>query len=399
MDGSCASYSSNTAVCGAYARRNRFISKVLWMNQPNTFCKAPFRSVVVDNNGTLMPCCEFMKHESSLPEYSIYEYEDYKSDTTLRQKMIDGEVDAGCAYCIAREKNGINRREWHSRLFKEEYETFTKDTFDVGHLELRLGNLCNLKCTMCGPYASTTWSSEIKKNLTAFSEFGIDDERNDFKWINDKNSIKLINDILKNCISVNFGGGEPLMHPSINEFLKEIDTSAELSFNTNGTKLDNTTLELLENRPNLKIVISVDGIGKHNDYIRSGSKWNDIENNINKLKQRNIPISFYYILQHTSLFTFKPLFEYCVDNDIFLNIGEIYRGSVDGSGHLTLDSAHINDVILFENWITKINSPIVNNVKHWLKSYEFNSDLHQRFRQYFEMLDFIRGTNFNETFR
>ena len=31
MDGSCANNSSNAAVCGAYARCNRFISKVLWM--------------------------------------------------------------------------------------------------------------------------------------------------------------------------------------------------------------------------------------------------------------------------------------------------------------------------------------------------------------------------------
>ena len=31
MDGDCANYSSNAAVCGAYARRNRFISKVLWL--------------------------------------------------------------------------------------------------------------------------------------------------------------------------------------------------------------------------------------------------------------------------------------------------------------------------------------------------------------------------------
>ena len=399
MDGYCANHSSNAAVCGAHARCNRFISKVLWMSQPDKFCKAPFRSVVVDNDGMLMPCCEFMKHESSLPEYSIYEYEDYKSDTTLRQKMIDGEVDAGCGYCIAREKNGINRREYHSRLFKENYESFTANTFDVGHMELRLGNLCNLKCTMCGPYASTTWSSEIKKNSILFSKFNIEDERNDFKWINDKNSIKLINDILKNCISVNFGGGEPLMHPSINEFLKEIDTSAELSFNTNGTKLDNTTLELLENRPNLNIVISVDGIGKHNDYIRSGSKWNDIENNINKLKQRNIPVSFYYILQHTSLFTFEPLYQYCIENNIELGIGEIYSESVDGSGHLTLASADADDVARFQDWLAKINSHKLDTVKNWIKNYKYDHELNLRFRQYFEMLDSIRSTNFNETFR
>lgn len=399
MDGCCADYSSNAAICGAHAGHCRFISKVLWVTQPDKFCKAPFRSVVVDNDGTLMPCCEFMKHQSALPHYNIYQYEDYKSDTTLRQKMIDGEVDAGCAYCIAREKTGINRREHHSRLFKEEYETFSKDTFDIGHLELRLGNLCNLKCTMCGPYASTTWSSEIKKNFIPFLKFGIEDVDNHYNWINDENLIALVKDILKNCISVNFGGGEPLMHPRINEFLLEVDKNAELSFNTNGTKLDDSTLTLLENRPNIKIVISVDGIGTHNDYIRSGSKWNDIENNVYKLKQRNIPVSFYYILQHTSLFTFAPLYQYCIENNIDLEIGEIYSGSVDGSGHLTLASADADDVARFQDWLAKINSPKLDTVKNWIKNYKYDHELNLRFRQYFEMLDSIRSTNFNETFR
>ena len=134
-------------------------------------------------------------------------------------------------------------------------------------------------------------------------------------------------------------------------FLKEIKLDAELSFNTNGTKLLDSTLALLENRPNLIINISLDGIGEHNNYIRSGSKWQDIENNVKRFKQKNIKILFYYILQHTSLFTFQPVYEYCVKNNIELGIGEIYSGSVDGSGHLTLNSASKNDVDSFKKWL------------------------------------------------
>jgi radical SAM protein with 4Fe4S-binding SPASM domain len=370
------------------------------MTEPPYFCKAPFRSVVVDNDGTLMPCCEFKSHRSSIQSYNIYEYEKYKADTTLRQKMITGEIDGGCASCIAGEKNEIYRREYHSRPFKEKYETFKVNTFDVGHLELRLGNLCNLKCTMCGPYASSTWASEAKKNYEKISKFGIENLKSDFDWINDTEIKHLIKDILNNCITVNFGGGEPLMSPFINEFLQEINLNTHLSINTNGTKLSDSTLKLLENRPNLTIMISVDGIGKHNDYIRSGSKWKDIEENIKKLKQSNIKFYFYYILQHTSLFTFKPLFEYCVDNDIFLNIGEIYYGSVDGSGHLTLDSACKDDITKFINWFSTVESfPQKQRVNSWLQNYKYNHKLHLRFKQYFEMLDSIRGTNFIRIFQ
>ena len=87
----------------------------------------------------------------------------YKEDTTLRQKMLDGQIDGGCSYCIKREANGINRREYHNYLLDGNYESFQSDYLDITFLELRLGNFCNLKCTMCGPYASSQWSAEVKK--------------------------------------------------------------------------------------------------------------------------------------------------------------------------------------------------------------------------------------------
>jgi len=367
--------------------------------EPDKFCKAPFRGLTIDNDGTLMPCCEFMRDKSDLPQYKIWEYQKYKDDTTLRQKMIDGEIDGGCSYCIKRESTGINRRQYHSRLFKEKYEEFKSDTFDIGHLELRLGNFCNLKCTMCGPYASSQWSAEAKKNQEEFAPFNIGYLKADHDWINDEDNKKLMKEILRNCISANFGGGEPFMNPFIDDFLKEINVDAELSFNTNGTMISDSTLKLLENRPNLIVNISLDGIAEHNDYIRSGSKWQDIEKNVHRLKQKNIKILFYYILQHTSLFTFRPVYEYCVKNNIELEIGEIYSGSIDGSGHLTLDSADKNDVDLFKKWLATINSPKLVVVDNWLKNYNFSNKLHNRFKQYFAMLDSVRGTDFVKTFK
>lgn len=366
--------------------------------EPDKFCKAPFRGLVVDNDGTLMPCCEFIKDESSLPQYKIWEYENYRADTTLRQKMIDGEIDDGCSYCIKRESVGINRRQYHSRLFKEKYEELTANTLDIGHLELRLGNFCNLKCTMCGPYASSQWSAEAKKNQEKFAPFNIGYLKADHDWINDKDNKRLIKEILQNCVSANFGGGEPFMNPFIDDFLKEIKPDAELSFNTNGTVIADSTLALLENRTNLIVNISLDGIGEHNNYIRSGSRWQEIENNVRRFKQKNIKILFYYILQHTSLFTFRPVYEYCVKNDIALEIGEIYAGSVDGSGHLTLSSAKQDDVESFRKWLSTINSPELIAVDNWLKNYNFDNKLHDRFKQYFTMLDSVRGTDFAKTF-
>ena len=371
--------------------------------QPPKFCKSPFKSLVIDNDGTLLPCCEFMSHKTNVPLYKIHDFEKYWNDTTLKQQMLNGDIDKGCLYCIGKENNpglsGLRIRT--NQLFKESYETlkdnFNNLAYNIGHLELRLGNFCNLKCTMCGPYASSTWSAEAKKNEEAFKEYNIKHIKTE-TWYNDEKNRKLIYSILKNCISVNFGGGEPFMNPYVNDFLNVINLDTKIDIVTNGTKLPDSTLDILQKFKNMNIYLSVDGIGPHNDYIRNGSKWNDIEKNIKRYKERNIKVELYYILQHTSLFTFQPLYEYCNTNNLKLQIGEIYSGSVDGSGHLTLNSAHKYDVLPFTKWLATINFPNKVAVKSWLQNYKFNTTLHERFKHYFTMLDNIRGTNFVKTF-
>ena len=61
-------------------------------------------------------------------------------------------------------------------------------------------------------------------------------------------------------------------------------------------------------------------------------------------------------------------------------------------------SAKQNDVDRFRKWLSTINSPNIKVVDNWLEKYEYNAKLHDRFKQYFAMLDSVRGTNFVKTF-
>ena len=40
-------------------------------NEPKTFCKAPFKTTVIDTDGALLPCCEFMTYKSKLDPYKL----------------------------------------------------------------------------------------------------------------------------------------------------------------------------------------------------------------------------------------------------------------------------------------------------------------------------------------
>ena len=70
------------------------------------------------------------------------------------------------------------------------------------HLDLDLSNFCNLKCTMCGPYASSQWSAEAKKNQEKFAPFNIGYLETDHDWINDEDNKKLMKEIIKSSFSI-----------------------------------------------------------------------------------------------------------------------------------------------------------------------------------------------------
>ena len=94
----------------------------------------------------------------------------------------------------------------------------------------------------------------------------------------------------------------------------------------------------------------------------------------------------------------KNVVKFANEIGIEINFNEVYYGSVDGSGHLTINSALEQDVNNLKIWL---NSQRFNNrtaVKTLLNTYKPNPTLHNRFKDYFKMLDSIRGTNFVKTF-
>ena len=80
--------------------------------QPEKFCKAPFKTAVIDTDGALLPCCEFMTHKSKLAPYKLNAkntkmFKDWWENglDPLREKMLNGEIDPGCEHCLSKEKN------------------------------------------------------------------------------------------------------------------------------------------------------------------------------------------------------------------------------------------------------------------------------------------------------
>ena len=369
----------------------------------DTFCKSPFAVAVVDKDGILMPCCEYMKHlQPNMKSYSINDFDQWWSDGLgpLRQTMIQGKQDPGCSHCISKESNTgqFSLRRYTNQQIVESQETLINTPLQFPqHVELRLGSYCNLKCIMCNPYASTSIATEYYQNVDQYNKFGIIQNNIDSSqwWDNDQTQLKII-ELVKHAKSVHFAGGEPLMSPKFVDILNAIDTKSQISMSTNMTKFNGSIYRALNSKNKVNVSASIDGIGGHNDYVRFGSSWNDVETAFAKLKTiPSVTLGIHYVLQHTSIFALPKVLTWANENKIPISFGEVYSGSIDGSGHMTIHSVSPADVDKFKTWLAQNPNKVIQS---WVDSYKFDPLLHQHYRDYVSMLDSIRGTNFDVVF-
>jgi hypothetical protein len=94
---------------------------------------------------------------------------------------------------------------------------------------------------------------------------------------------------LSNLRTINFKGGEPFLNSETTAILKYLDeqnilSQVSITVSTNGTYINDETLELLKKCKLINLYISVDGVGDLFNYIRYGdAKFEDIEPTIAKL--------------------------------------------------------------------------------------------------------------------
>lgn len=165
-------------------------------------------------------------------------------------------------------------------------------------VEFRVNNLCNLKCRMCNPLDSSSWNdwdsvkeivrTDSPKTVELIEELGL--ER---KPLLDKYNEQFYQDldtIIPTLSQVEFSGGEPLINPAHYKILNKLLPYAkkiELKYDTNFLDLSFKKVDILSiwrNFKQIKLNISVDGIGEVYDYVRSNGSFTVLANNIEQIK-------------------------------------------------------------------------------------------------------------------
>lgn len=394
------------------------------MTQSKTFCIAPFIGLQVSADSTLLPCCEF-DHQASgfgkIPTFRDYDRWQSVDMHRLRQDLINGVKSPGCHKCWAREE--IDSYDEHKDVDSQRItlngifqDYINRTEFDPNQIELprsvtvMFGNFCNLRCIQCGSFCSSSHQAEQLVNKTKFvnADLYTVNESKEKKWWKTTDFDQFLGKINKNINHVFLHGGEPLITPEAVAFLKSIPNPENviMTLTTNATVLTDEVYKLLGKFKGIGIMVSLEGIGAHNDYLRYGSDWSTIRDNIFKLQQLpNLSygaIGVNHVLQHTSRHALLPLLEFCDAHNIMLRIGNLRDvPHLNVNGMTKQQHQRFFDDLITARERYKENHMMSKAVVYslnFLSTYQYDAEANEKFYKHMNLNDSIRGTNYFEVF-
>ena len=136
------------------------------MNIPHEkFCVLPWVSLEASPIGTVRPCCladdEILDNDGNKFELSSANFADIQNSnhmTALRKEFLAGKNPQTCRKCWNEERGGRTSKRMHTlnRLKHTITDSeWTSDAKPLLFLDLKLGNICNLKCRICGSWSSS----------------------------------------------------------------------------------------------------------------------------------------------------------------------------------------------------------------------------------------------------
>jgi hypothetical protein len=275
------------------------------MNIPHDkFCVLPWVSIETSPVGTVRPCClaedELVDDTGAKFDLVSAEFTTIQNSTSmqnLRQQFIDGKQPQTCRKCWREERAGRTSKRMHTldrlkHMLADETE-WTADAKPLMFLDLKLGNICNLKCRICGSWSSSTFAAEELANL------GPDEDRKtnyhyqmlrQGAWPRENPKFWTeIAAVSEHIEYIEFTGGEPFMIQEHFDLLqglvdRGLAGQIEIHYNTNGTQYPESGPAIWRHFRHVEIAFSIDDVGTRFEYQRTGAVWAQVQANIERFK-------------------------------------------------------------------------------------------------------------------
>ncbi len=286
----------------------------------------------------------------------------------IQKEMLAGKSPKECQYCWNVED--LKQHHVSDRLLKST-EPFSQDFFEIyektksldslnypTYLEVSFSNLCNLKCSYCGPAFSSTWFKEVKKyggypTYASYNDlFGRTElERLPYLEVQANPYIDAfwtwlptVADKLK---VLRITGGEPFLSKHTTQLIEWLEnqnlSQLELAINSNlcipqeklKSFLDKFNNLIKRNKvKKLSFFVSLDSVGTPSEYIRSGLNFNLFDSNLKCIlnSDLNTEVTIMALMTNLSFVFFVDFLKY------YTNLKSEFSGKLNT---LTLDVSTI----------------------------------------------------------
>ena len=268
------------------------------------FCVLPWISLEASPIGTVRPCCLAMdelvddnKNKFKLAATPLIDIQNSSTMRNLREQFLAGEKPQTCRRCWNEERSGRTSKRMHTldrlKHMIEDNIEWSADARPLMFLDLKLGNICNLKCRICGSWSSSQYAAEeIRFNrqeeqrgsfaYQMLKEGAWPRESEDF-WTD-------LDQHLNDIRYIEFTGGEPFMIREHFQLLQKlVDTgragNIEIHYNTNGTQYPVEGESIWQHFKHVEIAFSIDDVEQRFEYQRSNAVWGEVVENLEKFKQ------------------------------------------------------------------------------------------------------------------
>jgi sulfatase maturation enzyme AslB (radical SAM superfamily) len=366
------------------------------------FCLAPWSNLEILPSGEILPCCKFQSSAYSeqfrITQHTIDDYRNSQTLSQVKKDFLQGTWPKGCNRCQIEEENNIkSKRELDYSRWTTQYDEYDLDTNAILTLSMAIGNVCNLKCIMCGPAASSLWQKEYK-DIYGIQFNSIESYR--------RNVIDTITEVAPTLIHIDIHGGEPFLS-GLSEHRKLLDhyiksgksKDITIHYTTNGTiwpgdEWTNRWTHFKE----IDLQISIDGVGPRYEYIRYPADWNILVNNIRLYQHHqqthaNFRISIAHTVNAYNIFYLEEFIEWCKS----MNLPSPWMGKLHNPHHLrpSVWPAEAKHYII--NHLQKSKYAELQSWANLLDTTD-DSELFPQFQKFVNTHDQYRKLMFNNTF-
>jgi len=270
------------------------------MNLPHDrFCVLPWVSLEASPIGTVRPCCladdelvDDAGHKFSLLNANFADIQNSRAMTQLREEFLAGKKPQTCRKCWNEERSGRTSKRMHT-LDRMKHmgisAEWTAEAKPLMFLDLKLGNICNLKCRICGSWSSSQYATEELNDLHPD-----EDKKKSYHyqmlragaWPKENLSFWTeIDHCLNDIRYIEFTGGEPFMIQEHFQMLqgivdRGIAHQVEIHYNTNGTHYPAEAEAIWRHFKTVEVAFSIDDLGARFEYQRTNADWAVVLDNI-----------------------------------------------------------------------------------------------------------------------